>query len=114
MARSASRLIEYQQGTRDFTTVLTAEQNLYQAQNNLAIGRGQCLARVSRRSTGLSAAAGRSEKGNDFVKAADARRDARADELGQACCRPAEHAAAADSGASLARRQGTDVRAPEW
>ena len=32
--------LEYQQGTRDFTTVLTAEQNLYQAENTLAIATG--------------------------------------------------------------------------
>ena len=32
--------LEYQQGTRDFTTVLTAEQNLYQAQNNLVVATG--------------------------------------------------------------------------
>ena len=32
--------LEYQGGTRDFTTVLTAEQNLYQAQNNLAMATG--------------------------------------------------------------------------
>jgi NodT family efflux transporter outer membrane factor (OMF) lipoprotein len=33
-------LAQYQLGTRDFTTVLTAEQNLYQAQNNLAAAQG--------------------------------------------------------------------------
>ena len=33
-------IAEYQLGTRDFTTVLTAEQNLYQAQNNLASAMG--------------------------------------------------------------------------
>ncbi len=33
-------LIQYRQGTADFTTVLTAEQNLYQAQNNLALATG--------------------------------------------------------------------------
>jgi outer membrane protein TolC len=33
-------LAEYQLGSRDFTTVLTAEQNLYQAQNNLAAAEG--------------------------------------------------------------------------
>ncbi len=32
--------IQYREGTADFTTVLTAEQNLYQAQNNLAIAEG--------------------------------------------------------------------------
>ena len=33
-------LDQYQLGSRDFTTVLTAEQNLYQAQNNLASAEG--------------------------------------------------------------------------
>lgn len=32
--------IQYRQGIADFTTVLTAEQNLYQAQNNLALATG--------------------------------------------------------------------------
>jgi NodT family efflux transporter outer membrane factor (OMF) lipoprotein len=33
-------LIQYKEGTLDFTTVLTAEQNLYQAQTNLALAKG--------------------------------------------------------------------------
>ncbi len=33
-------LLQYRQGIADFTTVLTAEQNLYQAQNNLALATG--------------------------------------------------------------------------
>src|SRR5262249_34495363 len=33
-------MIQYREGTADFTTVLTAEQNLYQAQNNLAAAQG--------------------------------------------------------------------------
>ena len=33
-------LLQYNLGTRDFTTVLTAEQNLYTAQNNLAMAEG--------------------------------------------------------------------------
>jgi NodT family efflux transporter outer membrane factor (OMF) lipoprotein len=33
-------MIQYNQGILDFTTVLTAEQNLYQAQNNLAVAMG--------------------------------------------------------------------------
>jgi NodT family efflux transporter outer membrane factor (OMF) lipoprotein len=33
-------LIQYRQGIADFTTVLTAEQNLYQAQNNLVLATG--------------------------------------------------------------------------
>jgi NodT family efflux transporter outer membrane factor (OMF) lipoprotein len=34
-------IIQYRQGIADFTTVLTAEQNLYSVQNNLAIAEGQ-------------------------------------------------------------------------
>jgi len=34
-------MIQYREGIADFTTVLTAEQNLYTAQNNLAIAEGQ-------------------------------------------------------------------------
>src|SRR5262249_23927270 len=37
-------LIEYQLGTRDFTTVLTAEQNLYTAENALAVASGSVSA----------------------------------------------------------------------
>ena len=33
-------LLEYKEGTADFTVVLIAEENLYQAQNNLAVARG--------------------------------------------------------------------------
>ncbi len=33
-------IIQYREGTADFTTVLTAEQNLYTAQNNLTIAQG--------------------------------------------------------------------------
>jgi len=33
-------LLQYREGILDFTTVLTAEQNLYQAQNNLALATG--------------------------------------------------------------------------
>jgi hypothetical protein len=33
-------LLQYREGIADFTTVLTAQQNLYQAQNNLALATG--------------------------------------------------------------------------
>jgi NodT family efflux transporter outer membrane factor (OMF) lipoprotein len=41
-ARNAlsTALLQYQDGTRDFTTVLTAEQNLLTAENNLAVATG--------------------------------------------------------------------------
>jgi NodT family efflux transporter outer membrane factor (OMF) lipoprotein len=51
--------LEYQQGTRDFTTVLTAEQNLLQAQNNLAVATA-IFRRAWSPCSAHSAAAGRS------------------------------------------------------
>ena len=62
-------LIEYKLGTRDFTTVLTAEQNLYTAENSLATASGNV-------SSGLAAvfrALGggwQIREGNEFVPAA--------------------------------------------
>lgn len=61
--------LQYQLGTRDFTTVLTAEQNLYTAENDLAIASGSV-------STGLASvyrALGggwQIRDGNEFVPAA--------------------------------------------
>lgn len=40
-------LTQYQMGTRNFTTVLTAEQNLYAAENNLAIAYGNYSASLT-------------------------------------------------------------------
>ncbi|PNG25159.1 transporter [Methylocella silvestris] len=59
-------LLEYQQGTRDFTSVLTSEQNLLQAQNDLAIAEGDIPLAV----TAVYAALGggwQIREGNDFV-----------------------------------------------
>jgi len=63
--------LQYNLGTRDFTTVLTAEQNLYTAQNNLAMAEGNV-------STGLASLYQALGGGwqirvdNDFVPAATA------------------------------------------
>ena len=58
-APCASPSISTSSGTRDFTTVLTAEQNLYQAQSSLASASGSVATSLDHRSTGRSAAAGR-------------------------------------------------------
>ena len=63
---------QYELGSRDFTTVLTAEQNVYQAQNNLAAAEGG----VSVSLTGAYRALGggwQIREGHDFVN--DATRD---------------------------------------
>ena len=106
-ANSALRIAldQYLLGTRDFTTVLTAEQNLYQAQTSLASASGNV-------STGLASvyrALGggwQIREGNEFVNAATRDEMRNRTELGQAAAagRPA---AAAGARASLAGRPRT-------
>ncbi len=63
-------LDQYQLGTRDFTTVLTAEQNLYQAQNNLAAAEGDVS--VSLTNTYRALGGGwQIREGNEFVNVAN-------------------------------------------
>ena len=77
---------QYLLGTRDFTTVLTAEQNLYQAQTNLASASGNL-------STGLASVyrslggGWQIREGNEFVNAASAMKCATG-QIGASCCRP--------------------------
>jgi NodT family efflux transporter outer membrane factor (OMF) lipoprotein len=62
-------LEQYRLGTRDFTTVLTAEQNLYQSQNSLAVASGNLSASL----VSLYRALGggwQIREGNEFVNAA--------------------------------------------
>jgi len=63
---------QYELGSRDFTTVLTAEQNLYQAQNNLAAAEGGVSVSLT---TAYRALGGgwQIREGHDFVN--DASRD---------------------------------------
>jgi hypothetical protein len=59
-------IAQYRLGTRDFTTVLTAEQNLYQAQNDLAVAMGKVS--VSLTTTYRALGGGwQIRDGNDFV-----------------------------------------------
>jgi NodT family efflux transporter outer membrane factor (OMF) lipoprotein len=65
-------LQQYQLGSRDFTTVLTAEQNLYQAQNNLAVAEGNLS--VSLTTTYRALGGGwQIREGKEFVDDANAR-----------------------------------------
>jgi NodT family efflux transporter outer membrane factor (OMF) lipoprotein len=101
--------LEYQQGTRDFTTVLTAEQNLLQAQNNLAVATGNIP-------TGLVAvfrALGggwQIRDGNGFVTAATSEEMRRRIELLPAAGEPPLPA----PGLPGPEDRGPTVRPPEW
>ncbi len=59
-------LLEYQQGTRDFTSVLTSEQNLLQAENQLAVAEGNVPLGVAQVYTALGGG-WQIREGNDFV-----------------------------------------------
>ncbi len=104
--------LEYQQGTRDFTTVLTAEQNLYQAENNLAMASGNI-------STGLvsvfRALGGgwQIRDGNGFVNAATSEEMRSRTNWGQLLPAAGEPPQPAP-GLPGPEDRGPTVRAPEW
>jgi NodT family efflux transporter outer membrane factor (OMF) lipoprotein len=104
--------LEYQQGTRDFTTVLTAEQNLYQAENNLAVATGNI-------STGLvsvfRALGGgwQIRDGNGFVNAATSEEMRHRTDWGRLLPAAGEPPPAAP-GLPGPEDRGPTVRAPEW
>jgi NodT family efflux transporter outer membrane factor (OMF) lipoprotein len=104
--------LEYQQGTRDFTTVLTAEQNLYQAQNNLVVATGNI-------STGLvsvfRALGGgwQIRDGNGFVNVATSEEMRHRTNWGELLL-PAGEPPLPAPGLPGPEDRGPTVRAPEW
>jgi NodT family efflux transporter outer membrane factor (OMF) lipoprotein len=105
-------LIQYNLGTRDFTTVLTAEQNLFQAENNLAVAQGNAPLGL----TAIYRALGggwQIREGGDFVPpATNAEMRARTD-WGQVLP-PANAPQPPDPGLPGPEDRGPTVRAPEW
>ncbi len=105
-------LIEYNLGTRDFTTVLTAEQNLYSAQNSLAVASGNV-------SSGLAAvfrALGggwQIREGGDFVPAATREEMRSRTDYGDVLP-PAGQPQPKAPGLPSVEDIGPRVRAPEW
>ncbi len=103
---------QYLLGTRDFTTVLTAEQNLYQAQNSLASAEGS----LSNSLTSLYRALGggwQIREGNGFVN------DATRDEMRHRTnwgdvLPPADKPQPSTPGLPGPADRGPDVRAPQW
>ena len=104
-------LDQYLLGTRDFTTVLTAEQNLYQAQTNLAVASGNL-------STGLASVyrslggGWQIRKGNEFVNAAT--RDEMRKRTNWGRLLPPADQSQPTPGLPSVADQGPDVRAPQW
>lgn len=113
-ASSALRIAidQYLLGTRDFTTVLTAEQNLYQAQNNLAVASGNFatgLATVYRALGG----GWQIRDGNDFVNGAT-REEMRSRTDWGRLLPAADQAPPPAPGLPSPADRGPDVRAPQW
>ncbi len=113
-ANSALRIAldQYLLGTRDFTTVLTAEQNLYQAQTSLASASGNV-------STGLASvyrALGggwQIRQGNEFVNGATIEEMRNRTNWG-GVLPPADQPQPAAPGLPSPADRGPDVRAPQW
>jgi NodT family efflux transporter outer membrane factor (OMF) lipoprotein len=105
-------LTEFNLGTRDFTTVLTAEQNLYSAQNALAVASGN----VSSGLTEVFRALGggwQIRDGNEFVPPA-VRDEMRARTNWGDVLPPAGQPQPPAPGLPSSQDIGPRVRAPEW
>jgi outer membrane protein TolC len=101
--------LEYQQGTRDFTTVLTAEQNLYQAENNLAVATGN----VSLGLVSIYRALGggwQIRAGKPFITCETAAEMSSRTNWGALLCDSAQP----DPGLPTAQDVNASIRLPEW
>jgi NodT family efflux transporter outer membrane factor (OMF) lipoprotein len=104
-------LDQYLLGTRDFTTVLTAEQNLYQAQSNLAAAMGN----LSTSLASLYRAVGggwQLRAGSDFVN--DATREEMRKRTDWGDLLPPPDQVPATPGLPGPEDRGPDIRPPEW
>jgi outer membrane protein TolC len=113
-ARGALRvaLLQYQDGTRDFTTVLTAEQNLLTAENNLAVATGN----ISTGVVSVFKALGggwQIRNGNGFVNEPTAAEMRNRTDWGGLLPPPGEPQPAAP-GLPGPEDRGPTVRLPEW
>jgi NodT family efflux transporter outer membrane factor (OMF) lipoprotein len=113
-AKGAHRaaLLQYQDGTRDFTTVLTAEQNLLLAENNLAVATGN----ISTGLVSLYQALGggwQIRDGNGFVDVATAAEMRSRTNWGEVLS-PAGEPPPPVPGLPGPENGGPTVRPPEW
>jgi len=104
-------LLQYKEGTADFTTVLTAEQNLLQAQNDLAVARGAVplglIATYRAMGGGWQL-----REGHDFVPAPVREEMAKRTNWGKLLSPQLLQPQA--PGLPLPRDAGSTVRPPEW
>jgi len=105
-------LQQYQLGSRDFTTVLTAEQNLYQAQNNLAVAEGNVAIGLTQTYRALGGG-WQIREGHDFVNDAT-RAEMRARTNWGDVLPAADQPQPAAPGLPTPSDIGPTVRAPQW
>ncbi|MCI4679132.1 TolC family protein [Rhodoblastus acidophilus] len=105
-------LAQYQLGTRDFTTVLTAEQNLYQAQNNLVAAEGNVSVSLTMAYRALGGG-WQIRWGRDFVTASVANEMRSRTNWGE-LLPPAGKKAPATPGLPGPSDLGPTVRPPQW
>ena len=104
-------MLQYQVGTRDFTTVLTAERSLFDAENNLIITSGN----VSIGLVAVYRALGggwQMRQGGDFVTPAT--RETMRERTNWGNLLPAGEAQPPTPGLPTPQDRGPTVRAPEW
>jgi len=104
-------LLEYKGGTVDFTVVLTAEQNLYQAQNSLAVAQGNIPLGLVKAYRALGGG-WELREGNDFVPTAT--REEMADRTDWGTLLAPELLRPQAPGLPSPDDEGPTVRPPEW
>jgi NodT family efflux transporter outer membrane factor (OMF) lipoprotein len=105
-------LLEYQQGTRDFTTVLTSEQNLYSAQNSFAVATGNASIGLVAVFRGLGGG-WQIREGQGFVDPATAQEMLSRTNWGELLS-PAAQPPPPDPGLPGPEAEGPKIRLPEW
>jgi NodT family efflux transporter outer membrane factor (OMF) lipoprotein len=105
-------LDQYLLGTRDFTTVLTAEQNLYQAQSNLATASGNLSTSLASLYRSLGGG-WQIREGNDIVNDAT-RNEMRSRTNWGKLLPPSSQPQPPTPGLPGPGDRGPDVRAPQW
>jgi outer membrane protein TolC len=103
---------QYLLGTRDFTTVLTAEQNLYQAESDLASAEGSVATGLATVYQSLGGG-WQIREGNEFVNAAT-REEMRNRTNWGTLLPPIDQSRPPTPGLPSPADKGPDVRAPQW
>jgi NodT family efflux transporter outer membrane factor (OMF) lipoprotein len=106
-------LVQYKLGTRDFTTVLTAEQNLYQAQTDLAGASGRLCTSVAALYRALGGG-WQLREGHDVIDEATRQQMRERTDWGGLLPPPGAPAPSPQPGLPGPADRGPDIQAPQW